>query len=525
MHWNETGIDFWAPPTTDAPTAAAVTPPVEQYGIWGGDKYHGGFGPTQLFDLDYWTLRQRSGQLFRENMYARGLLRRMVTNEINTGLSLEAKPEGLILGIDDDKLEDWSEEVETRFELWGKNARLCDYFGERTFGALQRHLRFESLVDGDVLVLLDVDRVTGLPKVRLVNANRVRTPLDDTGRRETHTIVHGVELDKNNRQVAYWVDQDDGTSKRVPRYGPRSGRRVAWLVYGTERRMDDVRGEPILALILQSLKEVDRYRDAALRKAVINSVLAMFIQKDEDKIGTLPMIGGATRRDEVAPVDNSNASRTYDITKYLPGTIIQELQVGEKPVPHSTAGTDVNFQPFEEAMIHAFAWVNEYPPEIMKLMFSSNYAASQGAIKELKIYLNMRRTDYSENFNQPVYVEWFVSSVLQRAIEAQGLLEAWRDPRQHDVFGAWVMAEWCGAIKPTTDPVKEAKAYQIMVAEGWITNARVARELTGTKFSKNIKQLLKENEQKAEALVPLAEPVEDTPNPDEVIGAVLEAIG
>jgi hypothetical protein len=74
--------------------------------------------------------------------------------------------------------------------------------------------------------------------------------------------------------------------------------------------------------------------------------------------------------------------------------------------------------------------------------------------------------------------------------------------------------------------VKEAKAYQIMVSEGWITNARVARELTGTKFSKNIKQLLKENEQKAEeAVVPLAEPVEDTPNPDEVIGAVLEAIG
>jgi hypothetical protein len=67
-----------------------------------------------------------------------------------------------------------------------------------------------------------------------------------------------------------------------------------------------------------------------------------------------PMINGATRRDEVAPVDDSNTSRTYDITKYLPGTIIQELQVGEKPVPHSTAGTDVNFQPFEEAMIHAF---------------------------------------------------------------------------------------------------------------------------------------------------------------------------
>jgi hypothetical protein len=83
-------------------------------------------------------------------------------------------------------------------------------------------------------------------------------------------------------------------------------------------------------------------------------------------------------------------------------------------------------------------------------MFSSNYAASQGAIKELKMYLNMKRSEFGDNFPQIVYVEWFVSSVLQRAIEAQGLLEAWRDPRQHAVFGAWVVAEWCGAIKPTT---------------------------------------------------------------------------
>jgi capsid protein len=247
-----------------------VTPPTAESGIWGGDKFHGGFGATQLYELDYWTLRERSSQLFRDNLYARGLLRRMVTNEINVGLSLEAKPEEAILGVADDSLADWSEEVETRFALWGNNAGLCDYFGERTFGALQRQIRLESIICGDVLVVLDIDRVTGLPKVRLVNASKVRTPIDTTGLPKTHTIEHGVELDAKKRQVAYWVDQADGTSKRVRRIGSRSGRRVAWLVYGTERRMDDVRGEPLLALVLQSLKEIDRYRDSALRSPCLS---------------------------------------------------------------------------------------------------------------------------------------------------------------------------------------------------------------------------------------------------------------
>jgi capsid protein len=363
MDWRETGIDFWSQPAAPEITAGIVTPPPAQVGPWAGDKFHGGFGSTQLYDLDYWTLRERSAQLFRDNLYARGLLRRMVTNEINVGLALEAKPEEAILGVADDSLADWSEEVETRFALYGNNPNLCDFFGQRTLGALQRQIRLEALISGDVLVVLDVDRVTGLPKVRLVNANKVRTPIDTTGLPKTHTIEHGVELDSKGRHVAYWVDQ------RVLARGRRSGRRVAWLVYGTERRMDDVRGEPLLALVLQSLKEIDRYRDSALRKAVINSILAMFIQKDADKPGTLPMLGGATRRDQVTPTDSVDTDRTFDITKHIPGLFMQELQTGEKPVPHSTAGTDVNFGPFEESIVQAIAWANEVPPEILRLSF------------------------------------------------------------------------------------------------------------------------------------------------------------
>jgi hypothetical protein len=121
-----------------------------------------------------------------------------------------------------------------------------------------------------------------------------------------------------------------------------------------------------------------------------------------------------------------------------------------------------------------------------------------------KIYLNKSRTDFGNDFLQPIYIEWLISSVLQRQIVAAGLLEAWRDPLQHDIYGAWIASDWCGAIKPSADVVKQAKGYAIMVSEGWMTNARAARELTGTKFSKNIKQLARENELKADAVAPLA---------------------
>src|SRR5690606_27010734 len=123
-------------------------------------KWTNSFGPTQILWTDYWTLRARSAQLFKQNLYARGLIRRLVNNEINTGLHLEATPEEKLLGYGDDALADWTEDVENRFALWGKESTLCDHFELITFGALQETVRREALIDGDILVVLQQDQRT-----------------------------------------------------------------------------------------------------------------------------------------------------------------------------------------------------------------------------------------------------------------------------------------------------------------------------------------------------------------------------
>jgi len=475
--------------------------------IFDGGKFLGGFGDTQIHHIDYWTLRARSSQLFNENLYARGLIRRLVTNEINTGLTPEACPDEDIIGVPEDSLNDWTETVENRFGIWGKNPMVCDWRHNSTFGAIQRAARAEALISGDVLIVVRQSPRTNLPMVQLVSGNKVQTPLGGTptNLREGHEIRHGVEMDTIGRVTAHWVKQDDGSSKRIPARGARSGRRISWLVYGTDKRLDDVRGQPLLSLVLQSLKEIDRYRDSAQRKAVINSVLAMFIKKTEDKMGTLPISGGAVRKDKATVTDSDGGQRQYNLASQIPGLVMEELQVGEEPVGFSSQGTDVNFGVFEEAIVQAVAWANEIPPEILRLSFSNNYSASQAAINEFKIYLNKVWSDWGETFCNPIYVEWLISETLLGKISAPGLLAAWRNPKEYDIFGAWIATEWYGSIKPSTDMLKQAKGSKLLVAEGWSTNAREARVTTGTKFSKNIKRVKRENEQKAEAARPLAE--------------------
>lgn len=483
----------------------ANSAPSVSYQDFTGEKYFGGFGPTSLFRMDYWTLRARSAQLFNENLYARGLIRRLVTNIINTGLTLESTPIESLLGLPEDSLADWSEDVENRFMVWGDNPRLCDYEGRRTFGELQRDAYREALIEGDVLVILMQDQNTKLPQIRLIAGGDVQTPLMGGLPAPGNEIIHGVEIDERKRHVAYHVIDDEGQSQRVPAFGENSGRRIAWMVYATDKRADDVRGCPLLSIVLQSIKEIDRYRDSTQRKATVNSILAMFIQKEHPKMGSLPITGASIKRGSVAATNSDGTTTTRKIGQMVPGVVLEELNHGETPKVHSNQGTDVNFPIFEAAVIQAIAWAHEIPPEILRLTFGHNYGASQASINEFKMYIDPARVLWGDGFNDPLYEEWFISSVLTGKVRAVGFLESWQDPMKYDEFGAWLATDWSGAIKPATDIVKQGKGYKTLVEEGWITNGRTSRELTGTKFSHNIKILRRENLMKAEAMRPLLE--------------------
>lgn len=479
--------------------------PSYRFNDWHGEKFAGGLGPIEFLIKDLWALRHRSAELYESNPYARGIIRRFVTNVVNTGLHLEAIPEEHLLGYPEDGLGDWSEDVENRFKLWEKNSYQCDFDEKRTFGTLQAEAYREALIAGDVLVMIQQDPRTRVPRVRLISGARVQTPWAGVRVPDGARIEHGVEIDSRGRHVAFYLTQDDGTSKRVPAYGEKSGRRIAWLVYGSDKRLDDVRGTPLLGLVIQSLKEVDRYRDATLRKAVINSMLAMYIEKGEEKFGGRSMTMGATSLGSETTVDNHGETRRFRTAEMLPGLVIDELQHGEKPVPFPVNNTVENFGAFEEAIVCAMAWALEVPPEILRLTFSSNYSASQAAISEFKLFLNPTRTRFGEEFCSPIYEEWLLSQVYINRIDAPGLLEAFKSTSQDDIYGAWIANDWSGHVKPSIDPVKTTRAYSEQCENGFIDRDRASREINGTSFDKNTKKLKRQNVKLAEAMRPLLE--------------------
>lgn len=479
--------------------------------LFTGEKFIGGLGPAPFQPvIDFSFIRAYSWKLFYENSYARGILKRLKTNEIGTGLRLESSPVANLLGINREAAVAWSRNTEERFQVWADDPRQVDWAQQMNFGELQETTRMHALLSGDVLVVLRYPAPLNLPVVELIDGARISTPFPGDVKKE-NKIIDGVEVDSKGRHVAFHVidtNQDFPSlqRKRIPAFGVRSGRRMAWMVYGGERRLGQTRGVPLLAAVLQSLKEIDRYRDAEQRAALVNAFIAMSIERDQAAVpGTRPMTGGATRRDSVTKTDDDGGTSSYNFDAAIPGMQVQGLAAGEKLVSHETMRPNVNFAKFEEAIISGVAWGEEIPPEILRLSFSSNYSASKAAVNEFKVYLNRSQMRFANYFPKQIYEEWLLSMVLIDAISAPGFIEGRRSAKLRDTARAWLRSTWPGPTKPSVDLGKDVSAYAAGIVLGLVTREKAAADLFGTKFDENAKRLLEENIAVAEANAPLVE--------------------
>lgn len=485
-------------PDAEPAAAAGNNYPNYENAVMTGDKFHGGYGMTQLLDFDYWTLRQRSTQLYNENLYAQGIINAFITNIINTGLTLDATPSSEILPYDDDFLNDWAEQVEARFKMYCDAPEMCDFYGRHTYGELQAIRELQALVEGDVLTIYHFDKRTNLPKVQLISSGCVQSPLNPK-LANGHTIDYGVEKNADGVEVAYWVMKADGKYTRYPRYGANSGRRVAHLYRPGKVMMNHVRGVPFLGNVLQSLREIDRYRDSVQRKALVSSFIALAVEKDADTIGAKPL-GSASSRSLSGTTDKGYS---LNIKQFNPGIYIDDLPAGHKIKMMGSDGTDLAFRDFQDAILDGIAWSKGMPPEVLKKQFSSNYAASKQANAEFSMLLDMERTSTTKQNDHPFYAEWLYIEVLKGNIQADGLISAWRDPNQYALKQAWISSDWSGSIKPNADLVKEAAGWEKLVENGFATRSKASKALTNTKFSTNAKRLIRENELLAQIARPM----------------------
>lgn len=404
------------------------------------------------------TLRARSRDLERNSPLAGGAINTTVTNVVGTGLTLQAIPDREALGLSDEEAEAWGDNTEREFRLFAESKN-CDVTRHQNFYGLCS-LAFRSpLASGDTLVVLPfVDRgPSQIYKlaIQLVEADRVANP-DFAA--DTATRTAGVEMDSWGAAVGFHVcDRHPGALVNragmkwdyVAAYGSSTGRRNAMLLFD-RRRIGQVRGIPMLAPVIEPLKQLQRYTDAELQAAVISGMYAIFVKMDPEAFDTIfDESGQKAYVNSAMGWDGSMNASTLD-----GGGKAINLLPGEEVDSHNPGRPNALFDPFVQAIIRQVGCALEIPFEVLVKHFTSSYSAARAALLDAWRFFRGRRDWIATEFCQPVYEAWLEEAVAIGRIRAPGFFA---DPALRK---AWATAAWVGDGPGSIDPEKEVNAAE-----------------------------------------------------------------
>lgn len=467
-----------------------------------GWMYHGGSAKEDIEDnLD--VLRQRSRDAYMGIPTAAAALKTLRTNVVASGLIPSPQIDGEYLGLTQEQTEAMQGQIAREFAIWA-DTPACDAERIDNFYQLQQLAFLSYLMNGDAVALLPVKQMAGQPydlRVRLIEGDRVCSP-DGFDRlapcevqgHKVHNIVQGVETDRDGMVVAYWicnrhplgslsaVDASGITWQRVEAYGKTTGRRNVLHVMNRER-VGQRRGVPILAPVLESLKQLGRYTDAEITAAVISAMFTVFI-KSQSPVSGRPF-------GEMIPAEELIDYQDQSSIEMAPGAII-DLNPGEEPVFADPKHPNTGYDAFTNATIRIIGAALEIPPEVMLKQFTTTYSAARGALNEFWRVCSMQRDWFSDDFCQPIYEQWLAEAVARGRIAAPGFFT---DPARRKAYSG---CAWNGPARTNLNPVQEVEAAIKRVDACFSTAAEETAQMTGGDYSRNIRQRAMEAKRKRE---------------------------
>lgn len=417
-------------------------------------------------------LRNRSRDLYMGSPIACAALKSIRSNVIGSGLRMNSNLNPTALGLTPEEADAKEQEIEAEFALW---AEFCDARKQLDFYSLQGLAFLSALLSGDCFVSLPYRKSVRSPyalKLQLIEGDCICNPLTGLSK----NILEGVELDNFGAIAAYWLCSRHPAGlyrggelpplkwTRIEPYGRITGRRQILHVFGDIERPGQRRGVPLLAPVIETLKQLTRYTEAELVAAVVAGMYTVFIKSNTpgQMVGAMPVPGGVIS-DPERDISLGNGS----VVGLLPDESIETANPGRP---------NANFGAFCTNLYEILGSALELPREVFLKSFDASYSASRGALLEAWKAFFMRRNWFVRAFCQPIYEEFLAEAVALGRLNLPGFFE---DQRKKLL---WSSAIWTGPTQGQLDPLKEANAAAVRVAQGFSTRTKEASDLSGLKF-------------------------------------------
>lgn len=219
---------------------------------------------AHLDPLSHDYLRRDSRQLDRNNPIARALIQRLCDAVIGSGFRLRCMSAS----------DEWNTQAQAWFTDWFENK--IDVRGLANGTQYLRVLMRGATVDGDLGVMrLDNGQT------QLIESDRIRTPADRT---PNARYFSGVEMNDAGTPVAFHVAENAGgwnftlgytNTKRIP------AEYFDFLPNPLHQRIQQTRGEPVLAATMPLLEQLDDLTESTVVNARLASYVALAITSQD----------------------------------------------------------------------------------------------------------------------------------------------------------------------------------------------------------------------------------------------------
>lgn len=480
-----------------------------------GEKEPGAIGVIKNYWVDHYALSYRSWQAFLDSDVAQLILKKYIKWVIGQGLRLNADPDEVVLKSEGINLGDedaFSDLTESRFKIYSESD-FSSHSGDTSLQMISNEAFKGAIIGGDILVINRV--VNKVVTTQIIDGKFVGTPIEkiDLDKAKDNRIVDGIEINKAGKHIAFWVMEDNLKYRRV--LAEVKGVKMAFMVYGSKYRTNDVRGVPLIVAILETISKLDRYKEATVGSAEERQKIAYAIKHDTDGTGQNPIINKLRQTTGVNITDQGSLIDT----KQLVYDTVQKQVIDLPPGAELTlleSRNELYFESFMTINMRLLCATVGIPMEVAMSWYDSNYSASRAALKDWEHTLIVERAFFSNQFYKPIYSSWLDIEVFLGKIKAPGLGKAIFDKNQMAV-SAYKNANFVGANIPHIDPVKEVMAERLKLGNDSIplTTAQASTAaLNSGSYKSNVNQMKRELKD-AEDILKAMEPAEAKPSKEE----------
>lgn len=453
--------------------------------------------------LDHTLLRNNARSAYHDSMQGRAIIERFADLVPGVGLKLEAAPDENTLGMTPETAEKWAQDTEAAFDTFMRSKRFSlkeDMTGYQS----QRFVTIQQQRDGEYFALLDYIKDKGRNPLQVSFLD----PSQIQGYPQTDTAGYpltdcGINRDARGRELSYNVyvynPKDNTYQQRVLQRIGKKSKRVLVLHGFQKEYAGQVRGYSRIGHLLQHLENLTDFELAHIKKAINESIVAMWVKPHQDK----PASDGGMITDamhSVAGVEMPATNPQTEGDELAPGMDFSELnEVNAKPGSWFNAGLQGgeelrtldgktpsdNYDVFVDAFVKSLAASVSMPSEVVWMQFGKSYSAARAALVLAWQVVEIWRAELAADYLNPIYEAWLEGEIAAGRIKAPG----WTDPRLRE---AWLKNNWIGFPMPNIDPSKTADAHEKYVGMGASTLGRVARELNGTSGKANRAKLKRE---------------------------------